>query len=219
MTVHHLGPAERHRPNLLSLAIESLHRADVLERLVTGAAQGDADAFVGAAAQVTWAGGWVDALRALVPLGSVPGVIRGAFLSAWQSTASEPFGLRRTLTYDLLGQDALLLDGLAVLLPPVQPAPTPVTLYAVAPMDEYRAGHLGLWWFAEQGLALSVPLEGAAFHEWGDGPLVLLSAETLASAVVAYGSTDLEMLVDPRRLGPVRVVGVLAEDRESALAA
>jgi hypothetical protein len=218
VNVHHLDRAKQDRPNLLSLALESLHRADVIKRLVAGAAQGNVDAFLGAAAQVTWAGGWVDALRALVPLKTVSDTIRDAFLGSWESTASQPLGLRRTLPCDLLGQAALLIDGLSVLLPPPQPTPAPATLYAVAPLNDYRAGDLGLWWTSEQSLAFTVSRAGAAFHEWGDGPLILLATNAPASAVV-YAVDDLEVLLDPRRLGPVRVVGVLAENQGDALAA
>lgn len=217
MTVHHLDRAEHDRPNLLRLALEDLHRADVLKRLVAGAAQGDADAFLSAAAQVTWPGGWADALRLLVPLGAVPGAIQSAFRDAWQASASQPFGLRRTLTCDLLGQDALLLDGLAILLPPVRPAPKPATFYAVTPLDGYQSGHLGCWWTTERSLALPVSLATSAFHEW-DGDLVLLATEAPASAIV-YGAEDLEVLMDPRRLGPVRMLGTLGDDRENVLAA
>lgn len=217
MTVHHLDRAEHDRPNLLRLALEDLHRADVLKRLVAGAAQGDADGFLGAAAQVTWPGGWADALRILVPLGAVPGAIQDAFYTAWQGSTLYGFGLRAALTLDLLGQDALLLDGLAVLLPPAQPVPTPATVYAVAPLDGYQSGHLGCWWTTERSLALSVSLATSAFHEW-DGDLVLLATEAPPSAIV-YGADDLEVLMDPRRLGPVRMHGTLGDDRENVLAA
>lgn len=220
MTVHHLDRAEHDRPNLLRLALEDLHRADVLKRLVAGAAQGDADAFLGAAAQVTWPGGWVDALSALVALGAVPGAIQDAFYTAWQGSTLYGFGLRANLTLDLLGQDTLLLDGLGTLLPPSRPVPTPATFYAVAPLDGYRSGHLGLWWTTERSLALSVSLATSAFHDW-DGDLVLLETEAPASAIV-YGADHLEVLVDPRRLGQVRMLGMLGmlrDDRENARAA
>ncbi|GJD31903.1 hypothetical protein PMNALOAF_3167 [Methylobacterium adhaesivum] len=215
MTAPHIDRAEHDRPSPIRLALESLHQADVLRRLVAGAAQGDADAFLGAAAQVTWPGGWVDALRALVALGTIPNAIQGAFLDAWQASASQPFGLRRTMTCDLLGQDALLLDGLSVLLPTTQPIPAHATFYAVAPLDGYKSGHLGLWWTGERSLALPVSVATSAFHEW-DGDLVLLATEAPASAIV-YNADDLEVLVDPRRLGPVRVLGTLKDDRENAL--
>lgn len=215
MTVHHLERAEP-RPNLLRLALDDLYRADVLKQLASGAAQGNVDAFLGAIAQATWPGAWVDALRALVSLGTVPSTIREAFQSAWQSSASQTLGLRRILTCDLLSQDALLLDGLAVLMPSVPPDRMPATVFRVMPLDAYEARDLGLWWTSERSLAVSVSLATSAFHEW-DGSLVLVAAETLEA--VAYGTNELEVLLDPRRLRSVRMIGTLAEDRENALTA
>lgn len=205
--------------NILRLAHEELRRADVLDRLVVSASQGDVDAFLGAVAHITWPGGWVHALHAVVPLGSVPGAIRDAFGGAWQGSASQMLGLRRTLTLDLLGQDALALDGLAVLLPPVRSVPMPETVYRIAPRDTCQDKHIGLWWTGERSLALPVSLATSAIHEWGDGDLVLLSAEAPATAVLAFGSNDLELLVDPRLLRSVRAVATLKIAGEDALAA
>lgn len=215
MTVHHLDRAEP-RPNLLRLALDDLYRADVLERLASGAAQGDVDAFLSAIAQATWPGAWVDAMRALVSLGTVPSTIREAFQSAWQLSTSQTLGLRRILTCDMLGQDALLLDGLAVLMPSVQPERMPTTVFRVMPLNAYKAGDLGLWWTSERSLAVPVSLATSAFHEW-DGGLVLVAAETLGA--VAYGINELEVLLDPRRLRSVRMIGTVVEACENALAA
>lgn len=215
MTVHHRDRAED-RPNLLRLALDGLYRADVLKRLVAGAAKGDVDAFLGAIAQAMWPGAWVDALRALVPLGTVPSTIREAFQHAWQSSASQTLGLQRTITCDLLGRDALFLDGLAVLMPSVQPDWMPATVFRVMPLDAYEAGDLGLWWTSERNSAVPVSLATSALHEW-DGELVLVAAET--PGAVAYGTDEHEVLLDPCRLRSVRMIGTLVEDRENALAA
>jgi hypothetical protein len=215
MTDHHLDRAEP-RSNLLRHALDDLHRADVLKHLASGAAQGDADTFLGAIAKLTWPGAWVDALRALVSLGTVPSTIREAFQRAWQSSGSQTLALRRILTCDLLGQDALLLDGLAVLMPSVQPDWMPATVFRVMPRNVYRSGELGLWWTTEFDLAVPVSLATSAFHEW-DGDLLLVSAET--PGAVAYDTDAFEVLLDPRRLRSVRVIGTVVEERENALAA
>ncbi|MEZ0253480.1 MAG: hypothetical protein ACAH20_21405 [Methylobacteriaceae bacterium] len=197
--------------NTLRLALEDLHRADVRKRLVAGATTGDADAFLGAAAQLTWSGGWADALRALVPLGTVPDTIRSAFQNVWNSSVSQEFGLRRTMTYDLLGQDQLLADGLRLLLP--QPNRTPLVLYRVQSLEDYRAGRVGVWWDGDRSSALSLWLTTSAAREH-DGMAVLLKAEAPAEAIVTGEPDEFGVVVDPSRLGSVRALGVLRFDQE-----
>lgn len=196
--------------NALRLALEELHRADVLKRLVASATTGDADAFLGAAAQLTWSGGWADALRALVPLGTVPDTIRSAFQNVWDSSVSPEFGLRRTLTIDLLGQDQLLADGLRLLLP--QPVRMPLTLYRLQSLADYRAGRIGAWWDGDRSSALSLWLNTSAACD--DGKIVLLQTEAPAEAIVTGEPDELGVVVDPRRLGSVRAVGVLRFDQK-----
>ncbi|MGW5959348.1 hypothetical protein [Methylorubrum thiocyanatum] len=196
--------------NALRLTLENLYRADVLKRLVAGATAGDADAFLGAAAQLTWSGGWTDALRALVPLGTIPDAIRSAFELVWDSSVSPEFGLRRTLTIDLLGQDQLLADGLRLLLP--QPVRTPLTLYRLQSLADYRAGRIGAWWDGDRNFALSLWLNTSAACD--DGEIVLLKSEAPAEAIVAGEPEEFGVVVDPRRLGVVRALGVLRFDQE-----
>ncbi|KAB1068552.1 hypothetical protein [Methylobacterium planeticum] len=198
---------------VLRLALEDLHHADVLKRLVAGAAQGDVSAFTGAAAQITWAGGWTDALRALVSLGIVPGAIRDAFQAAWHCSASEEFGMKRTLTVDLLGQDRLLVDGLNVLLPPVRPDPMPRTLFQVRSLQDCRAGIVGAWWTPHRDYATALWLTTSEIREH-TGERVLLVTEAPATAVVYGTNNGIEVLLDPHRLKTVRVVGQYAPDRD-----
>lgn len=192
--------------NLFRLALEDLHRTDVLKRLVAGAAQGDVDAFMGAAAQLTWAGGWADALRDLVPLGTVPSAIRNAFRDAWYRSATEELGLKRTLTLDLLHQDHLLLDGLALLLP-VPAGPTPSLVYRAQSLRDYRAGRVGCWWTPDREHATSLwsITSGPSEHV---GDHVLLEAQAPAGAIVHGTADDIEVVLDPSRLDAIRVVGV-----------
>lgn len=197
--------------NALRLTLENLYRADVLKRLVAGATTGDAEAFLGAAAQLTWTGGWADALRALVPLGTVPDTIRSVFQHVWDSSVSQELGLRRTMTYDLLGQDQLLVDGLRLLLP--QPNRTPLVLYRVQSLADYRAGRIGLWWDGNRSSALSLWLTTSAACEH-DGTAVLLKTEALAEAIVTGEPDEFGLVVDPRRLASVRALGVLRFDQE-----
>ncbi|GEL39920.1 hypothetical protein MEX01_05110 [Methylorubrum extorquens] len=196
--------------NALRFDLENLYRADVLKRLVAGATTGDADAFLGAAAQLAWAGGWADALRALVPLGTVPDTIRSAFQHVWDHSVSQEFGLRRTLTIDLLGQDQLLADGLRLLLP--QPVRTPLTLYRLQSLKDYRAGQIGAWWDGDRSSALW--LWGTTSAACDDGKIVLLQTEAPAEAIVTGAPDEFGVVVDPRRLGSVRALGVLRFDRE-----
>jgi len=202
--------------NALRITLETLYRADVLKRLVAGATTGDADAFLGAAAQLTWTGGWVDALRALVPLGTVPDAIRSAFQHVWDSSVSQEFGLRRTMTYDLLGQDQLLVDGLRLLLPEI--AQTPLTLFRVQSLADYRAGRIGVWWDGDRSSALSLWLTTSAAREH-DGTAVLLKAEAPPEAIVSGQPDEFGVVVDPRRLASVRELSVLRFDQEPELVA
>ncbi|ACK86127.1 hypothetical protein [Methylorubrum extorquens] len=198
--------------NALRLTLENLYHADVLKRLVAGATTGDADAFMGAAAKLTWSGGWADALRALVPLGTVPDTIRTAFERVWEHSVSQEFGLRRTLACDLLGQDQLLADGLRLLLP--QPVRAPLTLYRLQSLKDYRAGQIGAWWDGDRSSALWLWLNTSAACD--DGKIVLLQTEAPAEAIVAGEPDELGVVVDPRRLGSVRAVGVLQEPERIA---
>jgi len=193
--------------NLLRHALEDLHRADVLRRLATGAAQGDVAAFLGAASQLTWVGGWADALRALVALGTVPGAIQTAFRDAWEASASDALGLKRTLTLDLLCQDRLLLDGLALLLP-APAGPTPVVLYRAQGMRDYRAGRVGCWWtpYREHAAALWLATSAPVEHV---GDWVLLEAQAQPGAIIHGTADDIEVVPDPSRLAVIRVVGVV----------
>lgn len=198
--------------NILRLALEDLHRADVLKRLVAGATAGDVDQFLGAAAQLTWSGGWADALRALVPLEAVPSAIQSAFRAAWQSSAADSLGLKRTLTLDLLGEDHLLADGLALLLP-APAGPIPTTLYRAQSLRDYSAGRVGCWWTPDREFAdaLWIGTSGAGEHV---GHHVLLATEAPAAAVIHGTVDDLEHCLDPRRLTAVRVIGVRKDDYE-----
>lgn len=196
--------------NVLRLDLENLHRADVRKRLVASATKGDADAFLGAAAQLKWSGGWADALRALVSLETIPDTIRFAFLHVWDSSVSLEFGLRRTLTIDLLGQDQLLADGLRLLLP--QPVRTPLTLYRLQSLADYRAGRVGAWWNGDRSSALW--LWGTTSAACDDGKIVLLRVEAPAEAIVTGEPDELGVVVDPRRLGSVRALGVLRFDQK-----
>ncbi len=197
--------------NALRLALEELYRADVRKRLVAGATTGDVDAFLGAAAQLTWSGGWADALRALVPLGTVADAIRSAFQHVWDSSVSQEFGLRRTMTYDLSGQDQLLVDGLRLLLPEIDQ--TPLTLFRVQSLADYRAGRIGVWWDGDRSSALSLWLTTSAAREH-DGRAVLLTTEAPAEAIVTGQPDEFGVVVDPRLLGSVRALGVLRFDQE-----
>ncbi|MCK2057193.1 hypothetical protein [Methylobacterium sp. 37f] len=199
--------------NIVRLALENQHRDDVLQRLVAGAAQGDADAFLGAAVQLTWAGGWAAALPGLLALETMPSVIQDAFQAAWCSSASDAFGLKRTLTLDLLGQDHLLADGLALLLP----APSdsmPTLLYRAQSLQDYRAGRVGCWWTPERELATSLWLVTSAASEHV-GDHVLLATQASAGAVICGTPDDLDIVLDPRLLQSVRVVGVRRNDPEA----
>ena len=192
--------------NILRLALEDLHRADVRKRLVAGAAQGDVDAFLGAACQLTWVGGWASALRDLVPLGTVPSAIQTAFEAAWHRSATDALGLKRTMTLDLLYKDRLLLDGLALLLP-APAGPMPAVLYRVQSLRDYRAGRIGCWWTPDRELATSLWLStsGAGEHV---GDHVLLEANAQPSAIVHGTADDMEIVLDPSWLAAIRVAGV-----------
>ncbi|MFK5596354.1 hypothetical protein ACFZ8E_05035 [Methylobacterium sp. HMF5984] len=191
---------------IFRIALEDLHKADVLKRLVASATHGDVDAFMSSAAQLTWAGGWESALSALIPLGPFSDAVREAFQIAWHGSASQEFGTKRFLTTDLLGKDRLLLDGLSALLPPVSPDPLPQTLYRAQSLRDCRAGHVGPWWTPDRDFALSLwamtsaPAEHVGRH-------ALLVTEAPATAAVYRAAYDAEVLLDPRRLGTVRMVG------------
>jgi hypothetical protein len=191
---------------IFRIALEDLHKADVLKRLAAGATQGDADAFLGALTQLTWAGAWESAMRALVPLSPVPDAIRDAFQIAWHGSASKEFGTKRFLTVDLLGKDRLLIDGLGALLPPVSPDPLPKTLYRAQSLLDCRAGHVGPWWTPDRDHAVALWVTTSAPVEHV-GERVLLATEAPATAAVYRADYDAEVLLDPRRLGTVRVVG------------
>ena len=203
--------------NILRLALEDLHRADVVKRLVAGAAQGDVGAFLGAASQITWSGGWADALRDLMPLGTVPDAIQHAFQAAWQASASDALGLKRTMTLDLLGRDRLLLDGLALLLP-APAGPMPALLYRAQLLRDYRALRIGCWWTSEREHAyvLWLGTSGAGEHV---GDHVLLEAQAQPGAIVHGTADDLEIVLDPSRLAAIRVAGVRRNPEVEKIAA
>lgn len=203
--------------NLLRVALEDLHRADVLRRLVAGAAQGDVDAFLGAACQLTWAGGWADALHALVPLGTVPDAIQTAFRDAWEASASDALGLKRTLVLDLLCQDRLLLDGLALLLP-APAGPMPAVLYRAQSARDYRVGRVGCWWtpHREHADVLWLNTAGSGEHV---GDHVLLEVQASAGAIIHGTADDIEVVLDPSRLVAIRVAGVRRDPEAEKLAA
>lgn len=198
--------------NALRLALEELHRADVLKRLVAGATTGNTDAFLGAAAQLTWSGGWADALRALVPLGTVPDTIRSAFQGAWQNSAVDNLGMKRTLTLDLLGEDHLLADGLAILLPAPSGSLPPVH-YRAQSLRDYNAGRIGCWWTPDREFAdaLWLATSGAGEHV---GHHVLLATEVPATAIIQGTVEDIEACLDPRQLTSIRMIGVCRDDYE-----
>lgn len=186
----------------LRLALADLRQNDVIQRLVAAAGQGDGDAFVEAADQLDWAGGWERAFRALAPLGNVPEAIQTVFEIMWHCSESQYFGVKHTLTTDLIGHDHLLADGLKLLLPPSMPHPMPATIYRGQGTVDHLLGRRGCWWTGDRDYAEWFATSRIRAHV---GARALLATEAPAEAVI-YAANDTEIIVDPRRLGIVRMI-------------